>query len=906
VRSWTQLLRSAVAEPESRVLEVPLLAPAERLQLVVDWNDTALRFPSEDCIHRWIEAQAARTPEAAAVRFEGRELTYADLNARANRLARHLQDLGVGPDRAVGICVNRSLEMCVGVLAVLKSGGAYVPLDPSLPAERLAFMAEDVASSLGMPVLLTQSRLLEQAARWAVPATAVVLLDGAPGALASDDGNLEDAPAADNLAYVIYTSGTTGHPKGVMVPHSGLLNYLLWSAEAYGASAGTGSLVHSALGFDLTVTSLFVPLLAGRTVELVPEGDGVEQLAAALLASRDLTLLKLTPSHFEALRGYLPAEEVAGRVRMLVIGGESLRGESLDFWFEHAPGTRLMNEYGPTETVVGCSTYEPGPSTRGTVSIGRPMANVHMVVLGRWLELVPLGAIGELYIGGACVTRGYLGRPELTAEKFVPNAFSETPGARLYRSGDLARCLPDGRFQFLGRTDHQVKIRGFRIELGEIEKALAELPGVRQAVVLAREGPQGDRRLAAWIVTGEETLTPGDLRQRLRSRLPEHMVPTELCFLDSLPLTPTGKVDRRALPAPDASVRTGRASAAPPRDEVEHRLVEIWAEILGLESVGVDESFFELGGHSLSAVRLMARIEDQFGQALPLSAIFQAATVERMASLLRTGAPDITSTQSVVVKLQGGSRRPFFCVHPVGGNVFCYVSLAHALGREQPFYGLQVPDLSSAPAETLDTIEGMSRRYIEAMREVQPTGPYRLGGWSMGAVVAFEMARQLRRADEEVELVAMLDAPVPGAQRRAEDLDRSSILADFARDLAGGLLPVGVEELRQLDYEKQLAQVLEWAKETGALPAGENLDRLAGLFATFERNVAALGRYEPVPYPGRIELFRASDTAARRPDPGWTGLAHGGVAIHEVPGDHYSIIRRPALLAGRLKVFLER
>jgi thioesterase domain-containing protein/acyl carrier protein len=358
-------------------------------------------------------------------------------------------------------------------------------------------------------------------------------------------------------------------------------------------------------------------------------------------------------------------------------------------------------------------------------------------------------------------------------------------------------------------------------------------------------------------------------------------------------------VDRRALP--DPSVRTGRAPAAPPRDEVEHRLAEIWGEVLGLESVGVDESFFELGGHSLSAVRLMARIEDQFGQALPLSTVFQAATVEGMASLLRTGAPAMTSTQSIVVKLQGGARRPFFCVHPVGGSVFCYVSLARALGREQPFYGLQVPDLSSALTETLDTIEGMSSRYIEAMREVQPTGPYRLGGWSMGAVVAFEMARQLRRADEEVELVAMLDPPVPGAQRHAGDLARSSILADFARDLAGGLLPVAVEEMRQLDHERQLAQVLEWAKETGALPASENLDRLAGLFATFERNVAALGRYEPGPYPGRIELFRASDTAARHPDSGWTGLAHGGLAIHEVPGDHYSVVRRPELLAGHLK-----
>jgi amino acid adenylation domain-containing protein len=906
-RSWTRLVEAAVTEPAGRVLELTLLAPAERHQLIVEWNDTAGSSLREAGVHRWIEAQAAERPDAVALTFETQALTYADLNARANRLARRLRALGVGPERAVGVSVERSLELIVGLLAILKAGGVYVPLEPSLPAERLTFLVEDVAGSLGMPALLTQRRHAERAARGIGSDRRLIVLDADPlWAAIGGEGNLEDGPAADHLAYVIYTSGSTGTPKGAMNTHGAICNRLLWQRRAHGLTEMDRFAQKTPLSFDVSMWELLLPLMVGARLAVArPEGHRDRSYLIDLIATREITVLHFVPSMLEV---FLEGPDLSGcrSLRQVVASGEAL-SSSLEQRLFSRLGAELRNLYGPTEAAVDVTDdlCLPGATDR-FVSIGRPIDNVLIRLLEAHLGPAPLGAVGELYIGGVAPARGYLRRPALTAEKFVPDPFGASPGARLYRTGDLARYLPEGRIQYLGRTDHQVKIRGFRIELGEVEAALAGHPQVRQAVVLDCEGPQGDRRLAAWIVTGEEPPSPDDLRQRLRSHLPEYMVPADFTFLDSLPLTLSGKVDRRALPAPGPNVRAGRAPAAAPRDEVEHRLLEIWEEVLGVSGLGIADSFFESGGHSLSAVRLVARIEAQLGQALPLSAVFQAATVERMASLLRAGAPAVPSTRPIVVKLQGGSRRPFFCIHPIGGNVFCYVPLARALGREQPFYGLQMPDFPSPVAERLGTLEGMASCYVEAMREVQPTGPYRLGGWSMGAVVAFEMARQLRQAGEDLELVAMLDAPAPGDHRRAGELDRSSILADFARDLTGALPPVPVEELRQLDIEQQLGYVLEWAKEAGALPASETLDRLAGLFAAFEHNFLVLGRHEPSPYPGPLELFRANDTVALRPDSGWASLAHGGVTLHEIPGDHFSIMRSPELLGERLGSLLER
>ncbi len=445
------------------------------------------------CFHELFEAQAERTPEAAAVVYRDQRLSYRQLNHRANQVAHFLRANGVGPETLVGICMERAPEMMVALLGILKAGGAYLPLDASYPADRLAYMTADAKA----PVILTQQRLAEKIS----PAGKVVAMDARWPEIAQLSAERVDSGVKqENLAYVIYTSGSTGKPKGVMIHHLGLVNYLCWASRFYRMWEGTGSLVHSPIGFDLTITTLFGPLLVGQRVTLLPEGLGLDELAAALRSGKDFSVVKITPTHLEALAHMLPEDEMAGRVRVLVIGGEMLRWEHIERWRRHAPATRLINEYGPTETVVGCCIYEAKDrGTSGSVPIGVAIDNMRMHILDPDLRPVAPGAAGEIYIDGVGVARGYLNQPETTEAKFITATIDGATSERLYKTGDLARALPDGNLEYLGRTDHQVKIRGYRIELGEIEVALARHPAVRDCVVVAREDG-GDKRLVAYVV----------------------------------------------------------------------------------------------------------------------------------------------------------------------------------------------------------------------------------------------------------------------------------------------------------------------------------------------------------------------------------------------------------------------
>ncbi len=648
---YLRLLEEAVKDPDRSIGSLPLLTEAERHQLVVTWNQTEHASPAV-CVHELFEAQVERTPEATALIFEEQRLTYRELNERANRLAHHLRGLGVGPEVLVGLCVERSPEMVVGVLGILKAGGAYVPLDPTHPMERLGLMLEDSAVTVLLTLERGTAKLPEHRAR-------ALALDTGWASIARESAhNPVKVAAPDNLAYVLYTSGSTGRPKGVMVPHRGLVNYLHWCARAYDTAGGSGSPVHSALGFDLTITGLFSPLLAGRSVLLVPEQGGIQGLVDALRSHDDFSLVKLTPAHLELLARLLPAEEGARRTRALpvapldgtatspnphplaralVIGGEALSWEQLSFFRSSFPGTRLFNEYGPTETVVGCSVHEApadGP-TSGPVPIGRPIDNTQLYVLDRSLQPVPIGVPGELYVGGAGVSRGYLNRPELTASSFLQDPFRAEPSARLYRTGDLCRYRPDGDLEYLGRLDHQVKIRGFRVEPGEIESVLAEHPSIREVVVLAREDTPGDRRLVAYLVAGDAPL-PGEdeLRASLKKRLPDYMVPSAFVALEALPLTPNGKVDRPALPAPDGDRAALQTSFVAPRTPTEEGLSGIWAELLHVDRVGALDSFFDLGGHSLLAAQVIGRVRRLFGVDVPLRALFEAPRLSDLAAVI--------------------------------------------------------------------------------------------------------------------------------------------------------------------------------------------------------------------------------------------------------------------------------
>ncbi|MFA6231852.1 MAG: amino acid adenylation domain-containing protein [Rhodanobacter sp.] len=622
------LLEGIVRQPSMRISQLALMSEAVRHDVLTRWNDTAQDYPREWCMHELFAAQAVRTPHAVAVICGEQQLSYAELDRRSNQLAHYLIELGVAPEVRVGLCVERSLDMILGLFGILKAGGAYVPLDPSYPQERLSYQLADA----GISILLTHSRLESRLpSSWA----RVICLDQQGPQI---DTYSEQAPETtvcpDNLMYLIYTSGSTGKPKGVMVPHRGVVNYLTDMARRFEAHLGSGVPINTPLAFDATITSLYPPLVSGGSIRLVEDGAEVDGLAQMLRSNHDLTLMKLTPSHLQAVQTLLPVEELAGRLRRIVLGGEALKAAAVELWRQHAPQTRLVNHYGPTETVVGCAVHEisTGTAREGVIPIGRPIANVRLYILDGQLQPMPIGVVGELFIGGAGVARGYLNRPGLTAERFVADPFGD--GGRLYRTGDRVRYLADGNIEFLGRADHQVKIRGYRIEPGEIEAVLLARPGVKQAVVITRPGASGEQKLAGYVVSeASVSLRTEELREHLRRVLPEYMVPASLMRLETLPLTVNGKLDRKALPEPPATALKDHAA---PRTAMQDNLAAIWAPLLGIEQVSADDDFFDLGGHSLLATRVVAQVRELLQIELPLRVLFEAPTLAEFAERIET------------------------------------------------------------------------------------------------------------------------------------------------------------------------------------------------------------------------------------------------------------------------------
>jgi amino acid adenylation domain-containing protein/non-ribosomal peptide synthase protein (TIGR01720 family) len=640
------VLAAIQGEAVPTLADVPLLDAAERHQMLMEWNaapSLAAAAGLERSCDQLFEARAARQPQAPAVICGERWLSFDMLNAQANRLAHHLRRRGVGAEALVGVCLERSPELVIALLAILKTGGAYLPLDPGHPPARLAALLDDAGARL----LVGRSTPAAAGARLQAIGEmsggrhiAVVDLDAQREEIGSESGadlGLSAAAGLDRLAYVIYTSGSTGRPKGVMVHHRALASYLAWAAESYRSPAGGGSLIHTSVAFDLTVTSLFVPLLWGEPVELVAESPGVEGLAAALRARPSPGFLKLTPSHARLLAQSGRDGEPPPAVRALVVGGEILTAEDLAPWRDAAPGTTIFNEYGPTETVVGCCLHATtaGELAAGALPIGRPISGARVYVVDRRLQPVPAGVAGELCVGGLGVTRGYLGRPDATAERFVPDPWSGAPGARMYRTGDLARQRHDGAVDCLGRLDDQVKIRGFRVEPGEIEASLLGHPGVAAAVVVVREDQPGEQLLTAYVVPDAGAGAPRQaidaLRAHLHQRLPEHMVPAAFVLLAALPLSANGKLDRRALPAPRP---LPEAAFADPEGEVERTVAEVWREVLRAERVGRHDNFFDLGGHSMLMLRVLRKLQQRCGRQLSMLDLFRAPTVAAMAALL--------------------------------------------------------------------------------------------------------------------------------------------------------------------------------------------------------------------------------------------------------------------------------
>jgi amino acid adenylation domain-containing protein len=912
---FLKALESMVKDPYGRYEQMSALSEGERRQVVDEWNDTAVEYPAPRPLHHLFEEQAGRAPDGTAVVYEDAQLTYEELNRRADHLAHYLRGLGVRPETLVGVAAERSAELVIALLGILKAGGAYVPFDPSYPESRLEYMFADS----GVSIVLTQSHLLGQ-----LPETSAMLIcldaDWEDIRRASEEGGHRGALAPgglrpDNSIYMIYTSGSTGKPKGALNTHAGLFNRLTWMQQQYRLTPADRVLQKTPFSFDVSVWEFFWPLITGASLVFAkPGGHQDRSYLIDLINEAGITTLHFVPS---MLRAFLddPRVESCRSLRQVMSSGEALGYELQEQFFERL-GARLHNLYGPTEAAIDVTFWECAPDEERSVPIGRPIANTEIYLLDRGLQPVPVGAPGELYIGGVGLARGYHRRPLLTAQQFIPHPFSQTPSRRLYKSGDLARYRPDGAVEYIGRSDHQVKIRGFRIEPGEIEAALREFPNVKDLLVQTQQDTRGDVMLVAYIAYDHEPAPkPAEVRAFLKHRLPDYMVPAAFVMLASFPLTANGKINRRALAAMRPEKLEAERTYVSPRTPVELKLVSIWEEVFNIHPVGVEDNFFDLGGHSILALRLMAQVHKEFGRALPLSTLTEAGDIAHLAEVLNREG--VVTEYSPIVPIQpNGSKPPFFCVHPLGGHVLRFYELARRLGPEQPFYGIQGRDIADV-GDDYESIEQMAEVYVKALRETQPAGPYHLGGYSFGSFVAFEMAQQLVRSGEEVALLFLLDTWAPAVLHLLPEFDKDALLLSvIAKEIAmrSGRkdFELSPSELENLEGEAQLKHFLVCVRKAGLVPEGISdeigLAYVRRLMQGIKTRGAAWRSYEPDIYPGKITFLRCleqepflfntlAEAGADIHDPtsGWGALSAEDLDVYFVPGYHERMMNEPSV-----------
>lgn len=866
---YFNLLEGIVSDPMQAITHLPMLDEVEKCQLLTEWNNTQREFPDKACIHELFEAQVQIAPDKIALIFEDQSLTYAQLNMKANQIAHFLHGKGIRRGDLVGIHIPRSLDLMVAVLGILKSGAVFVPLDPSYPASRLAFIIADSNTTL----VLSHSNL---AGAFVGQDIESIFLDQEQERISAEP--FED-PAFDvisaDLAYVIYTSGSTGKPKGVPISHRSVVNFLFSMREKPGLSSDDVLLAITTLSFDIAMLELFLPLITGARIilarrEIINDGN----LLSQTIYDKEVTVMQATPATWNLV---LEAGWQGNQPLKILCGGEPMTRDLADRLLPRC--AELWNMYGPTETTIW-SSIEQICVDEETITIGRPIANTEMYILDDSLEPVPIGVPGMLYISGEGISPGYLNRPELTVNKFVFNPFKPGSSQRLFNTGDLARFLPDGRIECLGRKDNQIKIYGFRVELGEIEVVLSEHPAVRSNIVVMHEDKSGLKSLTAYIIPKNGTLPPnGELRTFLRERLPEYMIPFSFVALETFPFTPSGKLDRQALQAIESPPVDGYIA---PRNAIERELTKIWEEVLNIRPIGVNWNFFELGGFSLQAIRLLNKIENLFGIKLPVVTIFQYPTVESMASLIEGQAefPD----WSIMVPIQPkGTKPPIFCVHGAGGSVLGYSKLANWLGPDQPLYGLQAKGFNDNQ-EPYDRIEDMARTYLKEIQSIQPHGPYYLLGYSFGGIVAYELACQVKDKGENVALLAILDAYALSRSRAIKQLWRPNNLVKFISNVPSWLI-----DQWQIRYSRGYEQDIPIAHKR-----------------VFQAHVKSLSKYHPRIFDGKITLFRVPTMSLFRsfdPELGWEELAKGGIETHLIPSSHSNLLDDPYVenLAGILK-----
>ncbi|MFB7813503.1 amino acid adenylation domain-containing protein [Paenibacillus chitinolyticus] len=842
-----QLMSVLLVQPDLEFGDADMLSPNEKQQLLVDFNHTETHYEREQTIHGLIEEQAARVPDATAVVYEQERLTYRELNERANRLARTLRGAGVQPDQLVGLMAGRSLEIAVGILAVLKAGGAYVPIDPEYPEERIRYLLEDSGAKL----LLTQRRLLDR-----VPFKGTVLTLDDDSSYSGDGTNLEPVNGPEHLAYVIYTSGTTGKPKGVMLEHHGLVSLKNMFRDTLGITEKDRVVQFASLSFDASCWEVFKALFFGAAL-YIPTAETIldNRSFQRYMHENGITAAILPPTY----AAYLNPDHMPD-LQKLITGGSAVSAEFVQQWKDKV---RYFNAYGPTEASIVTSVWTACTGDIGlkSVPIGRPIQNHRIYILNDYRQPVPVGVEGELCIAGVGLARGYFNRPELTAEKFVDNPFS--PGERMYRTGDLAKWLPDGNIEYRGRIDHQVKVRGYRIETGEIEEQLLKVPSVQEAIVIAREEADGQKLCAYYVA--QSKLTAAVLKEALAKELPGYMIPAHFVQLLRMPLTPNGKIDRKALPAPEESAEQAEEYIAP-RTLMEVKIAQIWKDVLGLRRVGVKDNFFDLGGSSLSLMRLIQAVYDETGIEVPLNQQFKNLTVEAMA--FGSGETGLEKSQSFI-KLNKNGALNVFCFPPGSGFGIGYRELANLLDDRFVLYGTDFKEEAKSYEEMLDD-------YIDEIVSIQEEAPYVLLGYCFGGNLMFEVAQRMEKRGYRVSDLIMVDSWIKETLTPAETTES--------------------------EWQEILEDLSDTEKEMMANPViRERVSIKVRATLTYEAQLLNSGTVE-----GRIHELIAEDSDAFRLEQGlptWRGAAQDTYTEYKLAGAHEKLLE-PECLNGTAEVIL--
>jgi len=853
------------------------------------YNDTVAEYPREKALPHFVNECAKKYANKVAIKFHGRNLTYKEVYESSNKLAKILIDNGIKSGDIIGLALDRSPEMIISLLAILKSGAAYIPLDPEYPKDRVEFMLDDSSAK----ILITSKKYHNH---FASTASEILIEDALEkfGSYSGDEPSVEIT--GDDLAYVLYTSGSTGKPKGVQIKHFNLVNFLLSMQKEPGMTASDKILTVTTISFDIAGLELYLPLICGAEITLTNSDTAKDgRILFDMVKNDGITFMQATPYTWRMMLE-------AGWEKLLPLkilcGGEALPKDLVGKLT--ARTSQLWNMYGPTETTIW-STIKLIESDED-ITIGKPIDNTQVYIVDENLNNLTDGSIGEIIIGGDGVAAGYLNRPELTAERFIGNPFSGKPGDKMYRTGDLGRYKQDGDIVCLGRMDHQVKVRGYRIELEEIEHALVKEDDIKQAVVIAREDTPGDPRLVGYVVLEEEgkeidlKTKIHNWQQALLAVLPEYMVPDDFVVMSSIPITPNGKIDRKALPKPDYNTIARLGEYVAPRTEIESQVAEIWQELMGLEKISIYDNFFELGGRSLVAVQIMARIEKLTGKRLPLATLFEHSTIEKLSLMLNIDSKSITWDSLVHIK-PSGTKMPLYIVHGAGLNVLLFNALAMNMDDDQPVFGLQARGLNGID-EPLDVMEEIAANYIAEIVAQNPTGPYALAGYSLGGTIAYEMAHQLLAAGKEVKMLAVFDT-----YAKQTDIFDPPVKRTFNRVRLGFMKLFNSFALMAEDpkgifkYKSELIRrriIRAWWKITG------NTENQKGFFAydneIDEASAKAKRNYFQKPLEITVDLFRAKKRTFYMDDyefMGWKKFALKGVNVHDIPGEHNTIFAPP-------------